>query len=768
MTRQTSQLVIELLDRVIAPARRAGAALGGITGRIREANGQRITFGDRLNAAITRNNRSLQQARGGLVDAIGGYYLLREAIGGPVRAAAELETALADVTRVVDFGGAEGVDQFRQDLFDLSREIPLTVTELAAIAAAAGQAGIAAEDLIAFTDAAARIGVAFDISAEQAGASMANLMTALGYTIEEVTSLSDAMNHLSNNQAASAESILDVVNRVGATATMFGFSAEETAAFASAMIASGVSSEIAATSFLNMGRALTRGAAATGRQRDALETLGLDAEDVAQRMQEDAVATTQDVLDRLNRLPAAQRAAIMSNLFGDEARGLGALVTQADLLQESLDLVGDKANYAGSAAEEFDRQNQTYAANMARFRNNLNELQTAIGNGLLPHLSRIAEAITPVVNRLSELANAYPDVTGAVFGAVAGLIAFRAGIAALRFIGLLGKGGLLSLAAGAFTGISTAAAAAAASVGKVRAAMRLALLFLRGNPMMIALLGLTPTAVGDGTLDGNPQIEAASQPDVDAGAIREMGASGFGDMDPAIEQALMDIQEARRVGIPTEQARAELQAYAAELSDEITRLRAQVEQLAGGPMAESLAAPIRQEIEQRQAELAEVQAEIAAAEELAQRLGAALATINGTDVAITIDDASIERALDRVIQLRRELNAVGRDSPGISQTQHGTTPGSIAARARGGPITRGATYLTGENGPELITASRNSYVHPTGQGGGRAGDINLSVNMTVNGGGSDPERIAQDVMRRFEVAVGESLRGIFADTGVRV
>ncbi|SNS72911.1 phage tail tape measure protein [Antarctobacter heliothermus] len=280
MTQLTSQLVIELLDRVTSPARRAANALAGISNTVRESNGQPITFGDRLNAAITRNNRALADARGGLVDAVASFYALRGAIGAPIQAASDFESAMADVAKVVDFPSPEAFAQFQQDLFALSRDIPIAVTGLAEIAAAAGQAGIAGQDLIRFTDAAARIGVAFDISAGQAGGSMANLMTALGLTIDETVSLADAMNHLSNSQASSAADILDVVQRVGAQATMFGFTAEQTAAFASAMLAAGAQSEVAATSFRNMGAALTKGEAATAGQSRALQALGLDAEDM--------------------------------------------------------------------------------------------------------------------------------------------------------------------------------------------------------------------------------------------------------------------------------------------------------------------------------------------------------------------------------------------------------------------------------------------------------------------------------------------------------
>ncbi|MFA8386856.1 MAG: phage tail tape measure protein [Pelagibaca sp.] len=459
MATLTSQLIISLIDRVSAPARAAAGALGGITRTIGEANRLPVAFSDRLDGALASNRRSLDSARAGVVDAVGSFYALREAIGGPVMAAAEFESAMADVRKVVDFPTPEAFDAFRSDLMALSREIPTAVNGLAEIAAAAGQAGIAGDDLIRFTEAASKIGVAFDIGADQAGGSMANLMTALGLTIDETVLLADAMNHLSNNQASSAAEILDVVQRVGAQATMFGFTAEQTAAFASAMVAAGAQSDVAATSFRNMGAALTKGEAATKSQRTAFSALGLEATEVARRMQEDAVGTTTDVLRRIAQLPAEQQAAISSQIFGSEARALGPLLTNLDLVDETLGMIADRSQYAGSAFKEFMARNDTFLANMQRFKNVLTALAIAVGDALLPAISGLADALTPMITRLTELVAAYPQVTTAVVGAAAAFVAFGGAMAGLRFAGLLGANGALSLIAGGLRGISLVARA---------------------------------------------------------------------------------------------------------------------------------------------------------------------------------------------------------------------------------------------------------------------------------------------------------------------
>jgi TP901 family phage tail tape measure protein len=811
MTQLTSQLVIELLDRVTSPARRAANALAGISNTVREANGQPITFGDRLNAAITRNNRALADARGGLVDAVASFYALRQAIGAPIEAAAAFESAMADVAKVVDFKTPEAFTQFQQDLFALSRDIPIAVNGLAEIAAAAGQAGIAGEDLIRFTDAAARIGVAFDISADQAGGSMANLMTALGLTIDETVLLSDAMNHLSNSQASSASDILDVVQRVGAQATMFGFTAEQTSAFASAMLAAGSTSEVAATSFRNMGAALTKGEAATAGQRRAFAALGIDAEETARSMQENAVETTIDVLRRIGQLPAEQRAAISSQLFGNEARALGPLLTNLGLVEDTLGMVGDRANYAGSSFREFAARNNTFQANMQRFQNVLTELQISIGNALMPAISQLAEAVGPLITRLADLANAYPEVTLAVVGATAGVIAFKGAIAALRFAGLVGRGGVLSLIAAGYNSIGRAAIGARAAASSM-IGLQSALAAMSGQPLgtigrlRAGLTGIALAVPGVGALSSGIAAIGAAVATISApvwgtfalvaAAVAAAGLTiyrywdritaiftGVGQaIGTALQPGLQWVSDKLSFLNPVVTAFGDAWQWvrdkASGLGDLLSGLFGR-ETLSEDEMA-SITARAREVTENIigfftgiPARLGEAAGDLVeAGRGLIQSIwdGAVakfdefvgwLTGIPGRIVEVigNIDLSSIIRWPSPPAWFTR---LTGGDAVDVS------VPEIDGQRAKGGPITRGGNYLVGENGPELITANRNSYVNPAGQGamGGRF-HVSINAPITVTGGVSDPQQLAAEISRQMRNEVREAFRGVFADTGMR-
>ena len=89
---------------------------------------------------------------------------------------------------------------------------------------------------------------AFDgLSADDAGKMMANWRTAFKMSQDEVRTLSDQINYLSNVTASDTGTISDIVTRVGALGDVAGVSASSIAAIGTTMASVGVSSEIAST-----------------------------------------------------------------------------------------------------------------------------------------------------------------------------------------------------------------------------------------------------------------------------------------------------------------------------------------------------------------------------------------------------------------------------------------------------------------------------------------------------------------------------------------
>lgn len=390
-------------------------------------------------------------------------------LSGPVKQAIEFESAMSDVKKVVDFDSPESFRQMSDDILELSTRVPMSTSAIAMLAATGGQLGVAREDLMEFSLTAAKIGIAFDISAETAAGSLGKIQTAMGLSLDRASVLFDAMNHVSNNTAARADQTLEFVNRAGAAGAGFGFDPKETLAFGAAMIAAGAGADTAATSFQNMGRALTRGDSATKRQSAAMKRLGLNSRQVAKDMQKDAVGTTMDVLKRLRELPEHLRASTMSDLFGDEARELTKLINNAQLLPDVLAMVADETQYLGSADKEYAARSATTANNIQLLRNQLTRLGISVGEVVLPPLNDLLDRSQVVIDRIVEWTKAHPKLTKwLVIGAAAvaglavaggGLMTAAAGLigtmAVLRF-GMVGLGARAVFATGSLLGVGKA------------------------------------------------------------------------------------------------------------------------------------------------------------------------------------------------------------------------------------------------------------------------------------------------------------------------
>jgi TP901 family phage tail tape measure protein len=363
--------------------------------------------------------------------AAGGYSSIQtgQTLAAPVLAssqgAMDLEEGMAGVAKVTGMAG-DKLAAMREKLVTLSTKIPMTAIDLSQIAAAAGAAGVGmdkfgrplpsqADDLVAFTDSAARMGIAFDMAANDAGGTMAKWRQAFQLPQAEVELLGDRINALTNKFGGKASSVADIVTRVGPLGKVAGLAAPAIAALGSTLDSIGVPSEIAATGIKNTMLALTKGSAATKSQVAAYKTLGLSATDVSKRMQIDANGTILDVFQRLKNLSPDKQASMLDQLFGSESiAAIAPLLTNLDGLQQRLGLVGDKSQFAGSMTNEFLSRINTTKGATDLAANGLQAVNLALGQALLPTIKSGAQWVQGIATRFRGWAKAHPTLAKAL------------------------------------------------------------------------------------------------------------------------------------------------------------------------------------------------------------------------------------------------------------------------------------------------------------------------------------------------------------------
>ena len=327
-----------------------------------------------------------------------------------VKNAISYESSMADVAKVVDGlkdDNGELTAQYYEmsdALLELSTRIPMTAEELTQIAAAAGQSGIARKEIVGFAEDAAKMGVAFDTTADQAGTWMAQWRTAFKMNQKEVTTLADQINYLGNVSGANALQLSGIVTAVGSLGDVGGLSAAQIAAIGDTMASVGVGEDVAATGIAKMITTMTAGSAATEKQSKVLKKLGIDATALADRMQTDAQGAIIDFMEALQKLPKAEQAAALKNYFGQESiKPISALYTNLDELKKHFDQLADASLYAGSMEDEYASRSATTENSIQLAKNALMRLSITYGQMFAPYVKLAADKVTEFLNKLTEM-----------------------------------------------------------------------------------------------------------------------------------------------------------------------------------------------------------------------------------------------------------------------------------------------------------------------------------------------------------------------------
>lgn len=346
----------------------------------------------------------------------------------PVKQAMQMEDAMAEIKKVVDFTSPDGLQKMQAALEKMSLSIPITAEGLAKITAAAGQAGIAEKDLIRFTETAAKMGVAFDISAEEAGEMMAKWRSGMNLTQDQVESLADATNALSNNNAAMAKQVGEALKRYGALGKVAGLTEKQTAAMVATIIGAGAEAEVAATGMNAFMRALTKGGSMTDLQKAAFGNLGFDALQLQKDVQKNAPKTIFAVLEAVKtKLPKELQMQYLTAMFGEEgARAMGPMLANTEKLRENFDLVAESEKYAGSMEKEFLSRSATTSNALELASNAMSYFARAVGDPMLGTLKeraldfvKLGEAAGTWIKENQTLVKWFLYISGVVLSCVA-------------------------------------------------------------------------------------------------------------------------------------------------------------------------------------------------------------------------------------------------------------------------------------------------------------------------------------------------------------
>lgn len=403
-----------------------GLKLEGYKKRLKEVNSElarQTQYKKDLNYANSISNYGDQLYQKGSQQIITGLAFGKVALS-PIKEYARLEEAQADLKKMIEFKDKAEEQAYFNKIRQVSENSPLQQTEVYEIAGAAAQAGIAKEDIVEFTERAMKLKVAFDMSTEASGEFIAKSKEQLGLSQEQTFAYADTINFLSDNSAAKANQLVEISNRVGGLARTQNISKETNLGFATTLLSMGKSAEVASTGLKQLYLELGKGADSK-KKMEAFKHLGLNPNTINKEMAEDAEGTIIKVLEKIDKLKAEDKAAVLNDLFGEQAiDSVATLANNIDKVKENLALAHSEMT-AGSVDKEYANRMNTLKNIFEQTKNTLVNGLADIGEAIGPQLKESLKGWSETFQSLGNFARTHPKLMSGIIKVIGAIAIFN-------------------------------------------------------------------------------------------------------------------------------------------------------------------------------------------------------------------------------------------------------------------------------------------------------------------------------------------------------
>lgn len=355
-----------------------------------------------------------------------------------VKSAMDFESAFAGVRKTVD-ATEEEYSEFREGILEMSKVLPASAEEIAAVAEAAGQLGIQKSAILSFTRTMVDLGEASNMTSDEAATALARFANITQMDQSEFSKLGSVVTDLGNKLASTESEIVEMGLRLAGAGAQVGMTEDQILSFAGALSSVGIEAEAGGSAF---SRVMVQMQLAVEKGNEQLEQFaqvsGMSAEQFKIAFKEDAAGAIIAFINGLSNLDGTGKSAIgvLDEMGLSEIRVRDTLLRAsgaADLFNQSLE-IGSKAWQENSAlTKEANERYKTSESQLNMARNKAKALAITMGDELLPH-------INDLLDFLGDLADSFADMTDEEQQAVLKTAALVAGLGpAIKIVGNLGK-----------------------------------------------------------------------------------------------------------------------------------------------------------------------------------------------------------------------------------------------------------------------------------------------------------------------------------------
>lgn len=318
------------------------------------------------------------------------------------KAAIDYESAFAGVMKTVEETDTTTYEDLSEGIRDMAKETPAAATEIAAVAEAAGQLGIKADDILTFSKTMIDLGESTNLTADEAATAIAKMFNITGTSMDNVDRFGSTLVALGNNAATTESDILNMASRIASSATQVGMTEQELLALATSLSSVGLEAEGGGTAISTVMSQIDKAVATNDKTLTTwASTAGMSVSEFASLWENDAYGAMQKIVKGMG---STKDEGGNLNLLLEEL-GITGIRTSDTMkrLSNASGLMADMTNLANSAwskntalSTEANTRYATMESKIQILKNKFVDLGIEIGNKLMPYLDKLVDKLSNI------------------------------------------------------------------------------------------------------------------------------------------------------------------------------------------------------------------------------------------------------------------------------------------------------------------------------------------------------------------------------------
>lgn len=332
-------------------------------------------------------------------------------MGTAIKSSIDWEQALAGVAKTTNMSGSE-LNKMGNEITKMSNTMPFAATEIAGVAEAAGQLGIKKQDITSFTKTMMNLGVATNLTADEAATEFARFANAANMPIKDVDRLGSTVVALGNSTATTEKEIVEMAQRLAGAGAQAGFSSDEIMSVSAAMSSVGIESEAGGTAMTQIWNKMTKAVAEGGDTLDSFaQTAGVSGKEFAQIWENNPSKALSMFVKGLGETEGGAKGVLKAlddvGIKGiREADTIRRMANNHQVLDKALKTGSEGWKENSALTNEANIRYETMGSKLKMLKNTFINFARTIGDAVAPIVSFLADKLTGLFEHLQGTSNA--------------------------------------------------------------------------------------------------------------------------------------------------------------------------------------------------------------------------------------------------------------------------------------------------------------------------------------------------------------------------